>query len=92
MILDANQLGQGFYCIDTENHLIMRCRKIIVDNNNTTYVIEESNGNADILNKAIVAGDFFSLPVGTGIKLIIDGDGDSFNYDEKHFLYDWLYY
>ena len=97
MVLDANQLAQGglgpgSYCIDTENHLIMRCRKIVSDNNNTTYVIEESNGNAVILNKAIVAGDFFSLPVGTGIKLIIDSDGDSFHYDAKHFLYDWLYY
>lgn len=97
MVLDANQLvqgglGPGSYCIDTENHLIMRCKKIVSDNNNTTYVIEESNGNAVILNKAIVAGDFFSLPVGTGTKLIIDSGEDSFNYDAKHFLYDWLYY
>lgn len=92
IVLDANQLGQGSYCIDTENHLIIRCTKTTDDNNNTTYNTEESNGNAIILNGAIIAGDFFSLPVDTGIKLIIDGGGDTLNYDVRHFLYDWLYY
>lgn len=93
MVLDANQLGRGVYCIDTENHLIIRCTKTTDDNNNITYNIEESNGNAIILNGAIVAGDFFSLPVDTGIKLIIDGAEDAWaSLRAEHFLYDWLYY
>lgn len=93
LVLDATKFEAGkYYCIDTENHLITRVENIEYVNGKITYDIEESNGNAVILNEAIIAGDFFDLPVDTGIKLVIDGGEHNLIYDAQHFLYDWLYY
>ena len=93
LVLDLSKFEAGHsYLIDTENHLIMGIKNLLTINGKITYDIEESNGNAVILNEAIVAGDFFDLPVDTGIKLSIDGAESAIYYSEQHFLYDWLYY
>ena len=93
MVLDLSQFESGkSYCIDTENHLITRCIKTTDTNGNTTYIIEESNGSVPILNGAIVAGDFFDLPVVSGYTLKFDGIDGNISYQAQHFLYDWLYY
>ena len=65
MILDVKKVSKKCL-IDTDLHLIFGYNKIGENDSNPTYEIDKTQ----ICNKAIVAGDFFSIPVGTyGIRI-----------------------
>lgn len=86
----ANWATGKTYLLDSESHLILSVKNVKYENNKLTYDIEESNGNAIIMNGAIVAGDFFNLPVGESI-FTVDSSG-FFTPRNGYFLYDYLYY
>ena len=80
------------YLLDSESHLILSVKNVKWENNKLTYDIEESNGNATIINGAIVAGDFFNLPVGES-AFTVDSSGFFVPKESSgYFLYDYLYY
>lgn len=76
------------WILDSETHIIACPLNSSQKGNKITYNIDESKG---IKNGAIVAGDFFNLPVGDSI-LQISGATISVNAEAEQIFYDYLYY